>query len=237
MRYLIVLSLLFLSPSITQAETNQPTGTRINLSATAEQSVSNDEMIVYYRVEEKGSSAKQLRQKVNQITARLEARLKSEKVQHKTTGRSFRPHWEKGVFNFQRWNASQSGQIVTQDLDNISSWLGDIEAMGVKLNNLSFRVSSNKMRAVQNELRLQALKKFRTKAASLSKGIMAKSFRIIRVQTSGASQPRYERGPVMMADMAMAKSAAAPVVTAGESRSKVTVSGEIEVPFTNFPVQ
>ena len=235
MRYLLVLSLLCLAPSWALAENNQPNGTRINLSATAEQSVANDEMIVHYRIEEQGNSAAKLRQKVNRTTARLEARLKSEKVTHKTTGRSLRPHWEKGIFNFQKWNLSQSGQITTRDLDSISSWLADIEAMGIKLNNLGFRVSSDKMRTVKDALQLGALKKFRAKAAILSKGLAAKSFRIIRIQTSGTAQPRYESRP-MLAGMSMARSAAAPVVTAGESKSTLTVSGEIEVPFTNFPI-
>jgi len=213
------------------AETAQPAGTRINLSATAEQSVANDEMIIHYRIEEKGVSAAKLRQKVNRISAKLEARLKSEKVKHKTTGRTLRPHWEKGIFNFQKWNINQSGQIVTRDLNSISSWLADIEAMGIKLNNLSFRISSDKMRQVKDTLRQAALKKFRAKAAILSKGLAAKSFRIIRIQTSGTAQPRYESRPMM------ARSVAAPVVSAGESRTTVTVSGEIEVPFSDFPVE
>jgi len=231
-----MLSLLIFTPVLAKAETGQPTGTRINLSATVEQSIANDEMLVQYRIEEAGSSAKKLRQKVNRITAKLESRLKSEKVKHKTTGRSLRPHWEKGVFNFQRWNVSQSGQIVTSDLDSISDWLGDIEAMGVKLSQLNFRVSSGKMRMVQNELRLQALKKFRAKAVTLSKGVAAKNFRIIRIQSSGSSQPRYEARP-MMAEMSMSRSVSAPVVAAGESKSTITVSGEIEVPFTDFPAR
>jgi len=230
-----MLSMLLFTPVLAKAETDQPTGTRINLSATVEQSIANDEMLVQYRIQEKGGSADKLQQKVNRIAAKLEARLKSEKVKHKTTGRSLRPDWEKGVFNFQRWNASQSGQIVTRDLDSISNWLGDIEAMGVKLNNLSFRISSDKMRNIRDELRLQALKKLRAKAATLSRGVAAKSFRIIRIQTSAGQQPVY-RERLMMTDSSMAKRISAPVVTAGESKSSLTVSGEIEVPFTDFPV-
>lgn len=236
MRYLLALSLLIVAPVLAQAENSQPTGTRISLSATAEQSVANDEMVVHYRIEEKGTSAKKLRARVNAITARLEARLKSEQVKHKTTGRSLRPHWEKGFFNYQKWNLNQSGQITTSDLDSISDWLGDIEAMGVKLNNLRFRISSKKMRQVQDALRLEALQKFRAKAAVLSRGVASKHFRIIRLQTSGGRQPVYAER-MMMADAAMAKAASAPVVAAGESKTSVTVSGDIEVPFTDFPVK
>jgi predicted secreted protein len=231
----MILPLLFLTLPWAHAEEVLPAGTRIQLSATAEQSVSNDEMIVYYRIEETGASVKKLRQKVNQITARLEERLKSEQVKHKTTGRSLRPLWEKGLFNYKKWTLNQSGQIVSSDLDNMSDWLTDIEALGVKLNQLSFRVSSGKMRQVHDELRLDALKKFRAQAKVLSHGLAAKSFRIIRIQTSGDSKLHVARQP-MMAEMSMAKSAA-PVMASGESKSSLTVSGEIEVPFTDFPVK
>lgn len=235
MRYFIILPLLFLTLAWAHAEEYQPAGTRIQLSATAEQSVPNDEVIVHYRIEETGTSVKKLRQKVNQITARLEKRLQPEQVKHKTTGRSLRPHWEKGLFNYKKWNLNQSGQIVSSDLDNISDWLADIEALGVKLNQLNFRVSSGKMRQLHDELRLEALKKFRAQAKVLSQGIAAKSFRIIRIQTSGASQRHIARQP-MMAEMSMTKSAA-PVMASGESKSSLIVSGEIEVPFTDFPVR
>jgi len=235
MRYFMVLSLFFLTPAWAHAEGNQPAGTRIQLSATAEQSVSNDEIVVDYRIEETGTLAKKLRQKVNQITARLQERLKSEHVKHKTTRRSLRPHWEKGLFNYKKWSLNQSGQILSSDLDNISEWLADIEAMGIKLDKLSFRVSSGKMRQVHDELRLEALKKFRAQAEVLGRGMAARSFRIIRLQASGNAQPHFARQP-MMAEMSMAKNAA-PVMAPGESKSSLTISGEIEVPFTDFPVK
>jgi len=216
-------------------EESRPSGTRIQLSVTVEQSISNDEVIAHYRIEEIGTSAKKLRLKVNQITARLEKRLKSEQVKHKTTGRSLRPHREKGVFNYKKWSLNQSGQILSSDLDNLANWLADIEAMGVKLNQLSFRVSSEKMRQAHNELRLEALRKFRDQAEVLSRGITASSFRIIRIQTSGNSRRHFARQP-MMAEMAMAKNTA-PVMASGESKTTLTVSGEIEVQFTDFPVK
>ena len=54
MRNFIFLSFIFLLSVPGHAESSQLSGTRIQLSATAEQSVSNDEMIVYYRIEETG---------------------------------------------------------------------------------------------------------------------------------------------------------------------------------------
>lgn len=235
MRRFIVLALLLVAPVMAHCEESPPAGTRIHLSVTVEKSVSNDEIIVHYRIEETGTSAKKLRLQVNQITARLEKRLKDEQVKHNTTGRSLRPDREKGVFNYRKWRLNQSGQISTNDLDNISGWLADIEAMGVKLNQLSFRLSSEKMSQLHNELRLEALRKFRDQAEVLSRGVDASSFRIIRIQTSGNSPRHFSRQP-MMAEMSVANNAA-PVMASGESKYTFTVSGEIEVEFTDFPVK
>jgi hypothetical protein len=56
-----------------------------------------------------------------------------------------------------------------------------------------------------------------------------------RIQASSNSQRHVARQP-MMAEISMAKSVV-PVMAAGESKSSLTVSGEIEVPFADFPVK
>jgi len=44
MRYLLILSPLFISPVWAQAESNQPSGTRVSLSAMVETELANDEV-------------------------------------------------------------------------------------------------------------------------------------------------------------------------------------------------
>jgi len=89
------------------------------------------------------------------------------------------------------------------------------------------------MNDAQDALQLQAIRKFRRKARAIAKGLDAKSFRVIRLQTN-ANRPVYPvRGMAMMAS----KAEAAPALSSGESKVSVTVSGEIEVPLRDFPAK
>jgi predicted secreted protein len=107
--------------------------------------------------------------------------------------------------------------------------------LGVRFQGVRYRVSSKESRAVQDELRMQAVAIFRAKAAAMAKALSARSYRIISVQTSH-SQPVYPAKGRMVMGVAM-EAAAAPGMQAGESRITATVSGEIELPFRDFPAK
>lgn len=220
---------------LAHAGADQPQGTRISLSAEASEDAINDELVVYYRIAERGANAKGLQQKVNGISGAVETRLKREKVKHKTTGRHLLPVSSDGVFSTREWEMVQSGEITTGELDAVSGWLGDIEASGVKLNHLQFRVSEEARKKIEARLRLAAIASFRSKAETMAKGLATESFKIIQMDTSGSVPDmgfRQERSYSMMASKS-----AAPQLTAGESRITVSVSGIIEAPFTQFPVK
>ncbi|HKI60217.1 MAG TPA: SIMPL domain-containing protein, partial [Mariprofundaceae bacterium] len=137
-----------------------------------------------------------------------------------------------GVFTTREWEMMQSGEITTSALDAVSDWLGGIEAKGAKLNHLQFRVSESVRKKIEEKLKLEAIGSFREKAATIAKGLSAKSFKIIQMNTSGSAPVmayKQERSYSMMSS--------APQMSAGESRIQVTVSGTIEVPFKNFSVQ
>jgi len=231
MKYLLIFSTLLFMP-LAYAETGQPEGTRVSLSAEASEAAVNDELVVHYRIAERGGNAKMLRQKVNGIAAAIEARLKKEKVKHKTTSRRLSPVSNDGVFSTREWEMVQSGEIKTGELEAVSGWLGDIEATGAKLNHLQFKVSDTAYNKIEARLKLEAITAFRSKAATIAKGLSGKSFKIIQLNTSGSAPVmayRQEKSYSMMSS--------APQMSAGESTIKVNVSGTIEVPFKNFPVQ
>lgn len=234
MKYLLILSTLLFMP-LAHAETNQPEGTLVSLSAEASEEAINDELIVHYRIAERGGNAKLLQQKVNKIAAAIETRLKGEKVKHKTTSRRLSPVSSDGVFSTREWEMVQSGEIKTGELEAVSGWLGDIEATGAKLNHLQFKVSDAAYNKIEARLKLEAIASFRAKAATIAKGLSGKSFRIIQLNTSGSAPVMEDYRAREYSVKAMISSA--PQMSAGESTIKVNVSGTIEVPFRNFPVR
>ncbi|MDQ7011203.1 MAG: SIMPL domain-containing protein [Mariprofundaceae bacterium] len=215
-----------------------PKGTRISLSAVAETALPNDEVVVHFRVQAEGNKPAPLREEVNAISEKIKQRLEKEsEVKLTTTSRRLEPLWEYNKLARKRerigWRMLQTGRIASTRPESVSDWLEDIEKAGARLSGLQFRISAATLHDAQDALRLQAIRSFRSQARGVARGLDAKSFRIIRLQTSG-QQPVY---PVRrdMAGVAMMESKSAPALSAGESKLSVTVSGEIEVPFKDFP--
>ena len=236
-----MLSLLLFAPTLTQAEGLEPGGTRINISATAEAELPNDEVVITFRVEQQGKNSDEIRKQVNNISKRIQQRLQKERgVKLKTTSRNMQPVWHHPK-NQPRvrtaWRMTQTEQVTSTNLDAVPAWLDAIENAGAHLSNLQFRVSRERARLTQASLQLEAIKTFRKKAAALAKGLDTSDFRIIRLNTSSHT-PR----PVMYrSEMAMmAKASAdtpAPSLSAGEGTIQVTITGEIETPFIDYPVK
>jgi len=230
-----------LIPTFASAEIQSPNGTRINLNATVETQVPNNEVVITFRVEKEGKNAQAIRQYVNKVSAAIQKRLATEKgVKLKTTSRNMQPVWKHHKDRARQrtgWRMTQTGQIISTHLDAIPAWLNAIEAEGAHLSGLQFRVSAKKSKDVQDSLRLQAIALFRDKAKVIAKGLSAKTFRIIRLNTSShAPQAVRYRGEMAM----MAKSVtydAAPALSAGEGKISVNITGEIETPFIDFPAR
>jgi len=236
----LLLPLLCLVPGLLQAGDALPTGTRINLGATAETQLANDEVVISFRVEKDGKDAGAVRQYVNQVSSAVQKRLKQEPgVKLKTISRSMQPVWQYPK-NRQRvrtgWRMTQTGQVVSNKLDAVPNWLDAIESAGANLSGLQFLISSTASKRAQNQLRLQAISLFRQKAGVIAKGLSAGTFRIIQLNTSSRT-PRPVMYRAEMAMMAKSADAAPPSLSAGEGKISVSVSGSIQVPFTDFPVK
>jgi len=237
MKYLLLLSTLLFMP-LAHAEDYKPEGTRASLFAEAYEDVANDEVVVTYRIQAKGNSAKQLRKTVDEIAAKVTERLKKEKVKHATTNRSLNPVWDSGFFSTKNWELVQTGRIQTQEIDAVPGWLADIEAAGVKLDGLQFQVSDKLRRKVEGRLRTEAIGDFRAKAVNIAEGLAARSFRIIDMRTDTSGMPGPRRRVAMQESYApMVSKSAAPSLAGGESRIQITVSGTIETPFKDFHVK
>ena len=215
-------------------------GTIVSLSASATFEVPNDEVVINFRVEERGKKLDALRQRVNQVSANIKKSLTKEKgVKLKTSSRSVNPIWKPNQYNRVRdgWSVVQTGTITSKNLDEVPRWLNVIEKAGAKLQGLSFRISDTLRRDTQESLRIQAIQQFRIKAETVSKALDAKSFYIQNLNTGNAysPQPMYRSERAMMSKSMVAD--AAPALSSGDSRITVSVSGNIEVEKKKFNVE
>lgn len=240
MQYLWVLLFLFATPALVTAEVQPNNGTRINISATATTEIPNNEVAITFRIERQGKSADEIRQYVNRATAAIHRRLKHEKgLKLKTVSRNMQPVWHYPK-NSPRvrsaWRMTQTEVITSDNLNTISTWLDAIEKEGAHLSNLQFRITPSSLKQTKEKLRLEAIRKFRTNAQTMAKGVDAKSYRILYL--NGESQdphPVLYRTEAAMA--AKSSHASAPALSSGEGTVRITINGQIEVPYTDFPVK
>jgi len=240
MPYLFVsIFTLFVSLSPVIAAENEP-GTIVSLSAQAETNLVNNEVVVEFRAEAKGSDTNKLRKQVDFISAAISKRMKKERgAKIITTGRRVDPVWEnRPGYKRERtgWYMIQSGRITSTRLDAVSDWLEEIEQLGAHLQGLQFRVSHQLLLATQEKLRLQAVERFKAKAETIARGLEASSFRIARLQTDN-HQPVYPMRRDRAFAMAESVKASTPTLESGESRVAVTVHGEIELEKRDFLVK
>jgi len=237
MNKLMIVS-LFCIFSISQVYAAEPKGTVVSLSAEATMEVPNDEVVIRFRVEERGKKLDALRKRVNQMSATIKKALAKEKgVKLKTSSRRVDPIWQNGAYQRKQdgWLVMQSGTITSKNLDEVPRWLDIIEHAGAKLQNLSFRISDALRRSSQETLRLQAIQQFRAKANTVAKALDAKSFYIRHLNTGNSYSPQ----PMYRGEMAMMSKSmdAAPALSSGDSRITVSVNGDIEVERHKFSVQ
>jgi len=201
-------------------------GTVVSLAAEATLEVPNDEVVINFRVEERGKKLNALRKRVNQMSASIKKSLAKEKgVKLKTSSRRVNPIWKPNQYNSVRdsWVVVQTATITSKNLEDVPRWLDIIEHAGAKLQNLSFRISDTLRRNTQEQLRIQAIQQFRIKAATVSKALDATSFLIRHLNTGNAFTPP----PVYRGEMAMMSKSrdAAPALSSGDSRITVRVNG------------
>jgi len=213
-------------------------GTVVSLSAAATIEVANDEVMIRFRVEERGKKLDALRQRVNQMSGDIKKSLAKEKgVKLKTSSRSVNPIWKPNQYNRARdgWVVVQTGVITSKNLDDVPRWLNIIEKAGANLQSLSFRISDGLRRSTQEVLRIQAIEQFRMKAETVSKALDAKSFYIRHLNTGNSYSPQ----PMYRGEMAMMTKSrdAVPALSSGDSRITVSVNGDIEVERHQFKVK
>jgi predicted secreted protein len=125
-----------------------------------------------------------------------------------------------------RWQAWQELRLESADVDRLSKLIGALQEEQLALSGIEFTIKRETREALEDELTVEALRKFRARADLVAKGLAGKAWSLVAVSVGqGGAQPRYQS---MRADMVM-KSAPAPAFEAGKSDLQVTVDGTIEL--------
>ena len=237
-------ALLLLSPTAQAQDVNDSFMSRIppegsvilNLSASEELELTQDELVASLRYEVTGDNAKDVQSEINgKIQEGLKAGKAVESVKVSTGGynvwQNYRPRpTENGKDDEAEeaeWRGQQTISLEGKNAEEFLKLVTDLQGMGFLNSNLSYTLSSEKQKEVQDELMTMALKKLqeRAKVAADALGKSTTQFIEINADNSGNPGPM----PMMRAEMAqmdggaMNKASAEP----GETTVSMTVSARI----------
>jgi len=166
----------------------------------------------------------------SEVNARIEralARVKKEKgILVESGGYVTQPVYD--ASRIVRWQAWQELRIETADVDRLAKLIGALQSEALVLSAIEFSVKRATREALQDELTLEALRRFRARADLVTKGLGGAGWSLVALSVGqGGAPPRFQAMRAE-ADMAM-KTASAPVFEAGKSELEITVDGTIEL--------
>jgi len=164
---------------------------------------------------------------VNARIARALARSKKEKgVVVESGGYMTQPLYDEN--RIVRWQARQELRLESADVDRLSKLIGALQEDQLLLSGIEFSVKRETRESLQDELTLEALRKFRARADLVTKGMGGAGWSMIALSVGQGGVQPYVYAMRAEADMAM-KTASAPAFEAGKSELQVTVDGTIEL--------
>lgn len=149
-------------------------------------------------------------------------------VRVRTGGYSTIPISDSKLGGLQRWRGSQTLVLEGADARVLSELVGKLQER-LQLQGISFSVSPERQREVQDELIDEALAAFRARAERIQAKLGARSYAIVSIQVdaSGGPPPVPLRGAVMMAEAKMAP----PSLEGGTSTLRAGAHATIELGF------
>jgi predicted secreted protein len=192
--------------------------TILHLSDTETVIAHPDELVAALRAEATGSSAAAAQQSVNATMAAALARAKQ--VPGLTAATEGYVAWQ--PTQSQRWQASQTLMLRTQDAASLLMLTGELQQHGLAISELSWQLSPAASRAARDEALRNALRALRGRAEEAA-GLLGLRFEQFQRVSIATPQPM----PIPRAMMGAAMAAAAPTPPSAEAQD-VPVSATAE---------
>ncbi|ALO47018.1 SIMPL domain-containing protein [Pseudohongiella spirulinae] len=225
----LISTLLLLAPfTLVQAQTASllPQGqTLITLSVTERSQVAQDELLAELRVEVEDRDARAVQDAINSTMAEALQLASGSSTVDVATG-----HY--GVYQFNRqpqasrpdpvWRGTQHIRLTSKDAAELLELAGDLQEQGFVMNQLSWRLSTEKADEVRDSLMEAAIARAQSKVQRAAAALGKSDFDMASVNVVGAMD---FSPPVMMRAMAAdSREMAQPVADAGETEVSLTIS-------------
>ncbi len=222
---LIALYACLMLPAQLQAADEPLRYDQVNLSAEASQETDNDTLIAVLSAQKEGSDTTALSNRVNQLIGQAVAEAKKEPaIKLQTLGYQTSPTYQQQRLT--GWRVKQSLRLESRNSELLSQLLSRLQG-SLNLESISYAISDEHRKEVEEALITQALDAFQQRARLITKQLGRDSYRLVemRIINSGQSAPPMR----MRASSMLMEAAAPPTLEAGTQTLRVEVSGTIEL--------
>jgi predicted secreted protein len=222
---LIALYACLMLPAQLQAADEPLRYDQVNLSAEASQETDNDTLIAVLSAQKEGSDTTTLSNRVNQLIGQAVAEAKKEpEIKLQTLGYQTSPTYQQQRLT--GWRVKQSLRLESRNSELLSQLLSRLQG-SLALESISYAISDEHRKEVEEALITQALDAFQQRARLITKQLGRDSYRLVemRIINSGQSAPPMR----MRASSMLMEAAAPPTLEAGTQTLRVEISGTIEL--------
>jgi predicted secreted protein len=224
-RYLPLIGLLLLSSSLLAEEQAQHYD-QVNLTAEASQETDNDTLVAVLSAQREGSDPASLSDSVNQLMSQAIAEAKQHpEIKLQTLGYQTSPIYQQR--HLTGWRVKQSLRLESRESGKLSKLLSRLQSK-IALESMSYSVSDEQRKTVEEALIKQALGAFQQRAQLVTKALGRRNYRLVdmTIHSSGQPlQPMRMRGSMM----AMEADVSSPSLEAGTQTLRVEINGRIEL--------
>lgn len=201
----------------------------LNFSAEASRKVDNDQTNATLSKVVQNKSSSEVANQINETLNRaLQIAKKYPQVQVSTGNQSTYPQYDKNQ-KISGWTGSANLNLKSTDTVAISKLIAELQAF-MTSDGISFSVSDETRKKVEQDLMVEASKNFQRQAQALLPAWNAKDYQLVNLdfQRGGDYGGRVRVMPVMMAEATNAK-VTSQDFQAGESTVTVTASGSVQL--------
>jgi predicted secreted protein len=206
------------------AAAEPPRYNQIHFQVERSRPVDNDRMQAVLSITAEDDSAARLADQINRtMDWALKAAKTKAKIETHSGAYQTHPVYDKG--KIRRWRATQELRLEGSDFTELGGLIGQLQER-LQVTSITFSISAERRRAVEDELITQVLEAFKQRAELVRKQFAAKGYRVVDVSIStGDGQPI----PLMRGMAMEAAAVATPALEAGSSTLSVNVGGNIEL--------
>lgn len=227
MRSLLAATWMVFSPML-MAQATEPRFNQVELQAEASREVQNDLMTANLYAEASDPSAAKVADQLNRVTAEALKTAGVEKAVKARSGYSQTYPVNDRNGKVTGWRGRSEIRLESKDTRAMAALIGRLQS-SMQLSGVSFSVSPELRRQVENELINEAVAAFKSRADIAAKAIGGRTFKIRRIGLNAGGGGPVPRPMLARGMAAQSAEVSTPVFEAGTSVVNVVAAGTVEV--------